>query len=157
MKLSRIGVLATIGVVVFAACTPAPGGSAGASGGTAGGAQPEVCKNKKGSSTSEIHVYSSLPRQGTNTEQTNTLVEQIKATLDGQKIGNFTIKYFDLDDSSAANNGDWDGTVEQANANKAVADPDAMAYIGTYNSGAAKLSIPILNAACLVMVTPANT
>ena len=160
MKLSRIGVLATIGVVVFAACTPAPGGSAGAagaSGGTAGGAQPDVCKNKKGSSSSEIHVYSSLPRQGTNTEQTNTLVEQIKATLDGQKIGNFTIKYFDLDDSSAANNGDWDGTVEQANANKVVADPDAMAYIGTYNSGAAKLSIPILGAACIVMVTPANT
>src|SRR6266550_2924998 len=160
MKLSRIGVLATIGVVVFAACTPAPGGSAGAagaSGGTAAGAQPDVCKNKKGSSSSEIHVYSSLPRQGTNTEQTNTLVEQIKTILDGQKIGNFTIKYFDLDDSSAANNGDWDGAVEQANANKAVGDPDAMAYIGTYNSGAAKLAIPILNKACLVMITPANT
>ena len=119
--------------------------------------QPEVCKNKKGTSSSEIHVYSSLPRQGTNTEQTNTLVEQIKQTLDGQKVGNFTIKYFDLDDSSAANNGDWDGAVEQANANKAAQDPDAMVYIGTYNSGAAKLSIPILNQACLVMVSPANS
>ena len=105
----------------------------------------------------EINVYSSLPRQGTNTEQTNTLVEQIKQVLDGQKIGNFTIKYFDLDDSSAANNGDWDGAVEQANANKVAADPDAMVYIGTYNSGAAKLSIPILNAACIVMISPANT
>ena len=119
--------------------------------------QPDVCKNKKGTSSIEIHVYSSLPRQGTNTEQTNTLVEQIKATLDGQKVGNFTIKYFDLDDSSAANNGDWDGAVEQANANKVVADPDAMVYIGTYNSGAAKLSIPILSAACIVMVSPANS
>ena len=85
------------------------------------------------------------------------LVEQIKATLDGQKIGNFTIKYIDLDDSSAANNGDWDGAVEQPNANKAAADPDAMVYIGTYNSGAAKLAIPILNDACLVMISPANT
>ncbi len=119
--------------------------------------QPAACKNKKGTSSTEIHVYSSLPRQGTNTEQTNTLVEQIKQVLDGQKIGNFTIKYFDLDDSSAANNGDWDGAVEQANANKVVADPDAMVYIGTYNSGAAKLSIPILNAACIVMISPANT
>jgi len=160
MRLSKIGVLASIGVLAFAACSSStPGGSTapGASGGTTGGTQPDVCKNKKGSSSSEIHIYSSLPRQGTNTEQTNTLVEQIKAVLDGQKIGNFTIKYFDLDDSSAANNGDWDGTVEQANANKVVADPDAMAYIGTYNSGAAKLAIPILNAACIVMVTPANT
>ena len=32
-----------------------------------------------------------------------------------------------------------------------------MVYIGTYNSGAAKLAIPILNAACLVMLSPANS
>jgi branched-chain amino acid transport system substrate-binding protein len=154
MRLTKLGALATAAVVVLSACgTTAPGGS----GGTAAGGQPDACKNKKGSSSTEIHVYSSLPRQGTNTEQTNTLVEQIKTVLDGQKVGNFTVKYFDLDDSSAANNGDWDGTVEQANANKAAADPDTMAYIGTYNSGAAKLSIPILNGACIVMVTPANT
>ena len=89
--------------------------------------------------------------------QTTSIVEQIKATLDGQKVGNFTIKYTSLDDSSAAKNGDWDGTVETSNANKAANDPDAMVYIGTYNSGAAKLSIPILNGACLVMISPANS
>jgi branched-chain amino acid transport system substrate-binding protein len=153
MKLSKVGALAAIAVLSFSACntgTTAPSGSGG-------GGTNAACQNKKGSSSSEIHIYSSLPRQGTNTEQTNTLTEQIKTILDGQKIGNFTVKYFDLDDSSAANNGDWDGAVEQANANKAVADPDAMAYIGTYNSGAAKLAIPILNKACLVMITPANT
>jgi branched-chain amino acid transport system substrate-binding protein len=32
-----------------------------------------------------------------------------------------------------------------------------MAYIGTYNSGAAKIAMPILNQASLVMVSPANT
>jgi branched-chain amino acid transport system substrate-binding protein len=154
MKFTKLGVLGIAAIFVAAACGTSTG-SAGASG--AAGGQPEVCKNKKGTSSTEIHIYSSLPRQGTNTEQTNTLVEQIKLVLDGKKVGNFTIKYFDLDDSSAANNGDWDGTVEQANANKAAADPDTMAYIGTYNSGAAKLAIPILNAACIVMVTPANT
>jgi len=41
--------------------------------------------------------------------------------------------------------------------NIAVADKDTIAYIGTLNSGAAKVSIPILNAANLVMVSPANT
>jgi branched-chain amino acid transport system substrate-binding protein len=155
MKLTKVGALAAVAALAFSACTQTPGGSAVASGGTA--TQPEVCKNKKGTSTTTINVYSSLPRQGTNTEQTNTLVEQIRNALDGQKVGNFTIKYFDLDDSSAAKNGDWDGAVEQSNANKVAADPDAMIYIGTYNSGAAKLSIPILNAACLVMISPANT
>jgi branched-chain amino acid transport system substrate-binding protein len=158
MKLHKIGALAAVSVLALAACNTGGTSSAAPSGsGIASGAQPAACKDKKGTSSTEIHVYSSLPRQGSNTEQTNTLVEQIKATLDGQKIGNFTIKYTDLDDSSAANNGDWDGAVEQQNANKAAADPDAMVYIGTYNSGAAKLSIPILNAACLVMISPANT
>ena len=32
-----------------------------------------------------------------------------------------------------------------------------MVYIGTMNSGAAKVSIPILNQANLVMISPANT
>jgi branched-chain amino acid transport system substrate-binding protein len=157
MNIAKLGAIVAGAVLVVGACNTGGTASSAPSGSAAAGGQPEVCKNKKGTSTTEIHVYSSLPRQGTNTEQTNTLVEQIKQTLDGQKVGNFTIKYFDLDDSSAANNGDWDGTVEQANANRAAADPDAMVYIGTYNSGAAKLSIPILNQACLVMVSPANS
>jgi branched-chain amino acid transport system substrate-binding protein len=154
MKFRTIGSLAAAAVLVLGACS-SPGATTAPSGGAA--TQPEVCKNKVGSSTSEIHVYSSLPRQGTNTEQTDTLVEQIKSILDGQKVGNFTIKYTDLDDSSAAAGGDWDGAVEQANANKVAADPDAMIYIGTYNSGAAKLSIPILNEACIIMISPANS
>ena len=143
---------------VFAACSPAPAGSAAApSGSGAAAAQPEVCKNKKGTSANEIHVYSSLPRQGSNTDQTNALVESIKEILDGKTVGSFTIKYTDLDDSSAANNGDWDGAVAQQNATTAANDPDAMVFIGHFNSGAAKLTIPILNAACLVMISPANT
>ena len=170
MKLHKISALAAVSILAFAACSssggsaaPSSGSSAGAgaSGGTgsATGSATDAaaCKNKKGSSSTEIHVYSSLPLGGTNTEQTTSMVDQIKTSLDGQKIGNFTIKYTSLDDSSAAKGGDWDGTVETSNANTAANDPDAMVYIGTYNSGAAKLSIPILNAACLVMLSPANS
>jgi len=166
MKLHKVSALAAISVLAFAACSSsgastAPSAAASGSGST-GGTQGDpssaaACANKKGSSSTEIHVYSSLPLGGTNTAQTTTMVAEIKATLDGQKVGNFTIKYTSLDDSSAAKNGDWDGTVETSNANKAANDPDAMIYIGTYNSGAAKLSIPILNGACLVMLSPANS
>jgi branched-chain amino acid transport system substrate-binding protein len=167
MKLHKVSALAAVSILALAACSTgggsaAPSGSAAASGGATGGSQGDpasaaACKDKKGKSSTEIHVYSSLPLQGTNTAQTTSMVEQIKATLDGQKIGNFTIKYTSLDDSSAAKGGDWDGTVETSNANQAANDPDAMIYIGTQNSGAAKLSIPILNAACLVMISPANS
>ncbi|HEX7223050.1 MAG TPA: branched-chain amino acid ABC transporter substrate-binding protein [Candidatus Limnocylindrales bacterium] len=158
MKLARVGALAAAAVIAFSACSTPPAASsspAASGGGTA--TQPDACKDKKGSSSSEIHVYSSLPRQGSNTAQTNALVESIKEILDGKTVGDFTIKYTDLDDSSAANNGDWDGAVAQANATTAANDPDAMVFIGHFNSGAAKLTIPILNAACLVMISPANT
>ena len=73
--------------------------------------------------------------------------------------GQFKIDYVSLDDATAAA-GKWDAAKEQENANKAVSDPDAMVYLGPFNSGAAKVSIPILNQAKpgpLAMISPANT
>jgi branched-chain amino acid transport system substrate-binding protein len=72
------------------------------------------------------------------------------------KIGNFTINYLSLDDATAAK-GQWDAAQETANANLAAANPDAMVYLGPYNSGAAQISIPILNQAGLAMISPSNT
>ena len=82
----------------------------------------------------------------------------IKMAVDevGGKIGNFALVYEDWDDASAKK-GDWDPEVEAANADKAVKDPNVVAYIGTYNSGAAKIAMPILNKANLPMISPANT
>jgi len=105
-------------------------------------------------------IASSLPRTGSSKAQTDTIANAIKQRLEEAKYqacgGKFSIEYQDLDDATAAA-GKWDAGQEAANANKAVADPDVVAYIGTFNSGAAKISIPILNAADLVMVSPANT
>ena len=155
MKLSKVGALAAAAVFVFTACTSPGATTAPSDGGT--GSRPDACEGKTGTSSSEIHVYSALPRQGSNKAQTDALVESISDIIDGQTVGDFTIKYTDLDDSSAAAGGDWDGAQAQANATTAANDPDAMVFIGHFNSGAAKLTIPILNAACLVMISPANT
>lgn len=105
-----------------------------------------------------VKIVSSLPRTGSANAQTTTTVNGIRMALEefGYKAGPFTIAYEDWDDASAKK-GDWDPEVEAANADKAVADPDVMAYIGTYNSGAAKISMPILNRAGLPMISPANT
>jgi branched-chain amino acid transport system substrate-binding protein len=61
-----------------------------------------------------------------------------------------------MDDATAAR-GSWDPAQEASNANKAGPDPDVMAYLGTFNSGEAKVSIPILCPQNLLMVSPANT
>jgi len=72
------------------------------------------------------------------------------------KAGNFTVKYTELDDSTAAA-GKWDPGQTQANARQAATDPKAVYYIGEFNSGASEVSIPILNDAGLAQVSPANT
>jgi branched-chain amino acid transport system substrate-binding protein len=105
-----------------------------------------------------IKVVSSLPRTGANKGQTDTMANSIKMALNeiNSKIGNATIQYVDMDDATAAK-GQWDAAQEASNANQAIADPDVVAYIGTFNSGAAEVSIPILCAANMGMVSPANT
>ena len=105
-----------------------------------------------------IKIVSSLPRTGSAKAQTDTIVNGIKIALaeaEG-KAGDFEIQYADWDDATAGA-GQWTAEAETANAARAVRDPDVMVYIGTYNSGAAKISMPILNKAHLLMISPANT
>lgn len=115
-----------------------------------------------GGGSGSFKVYSSFPRTGASKSQTDSVVNAIKLALEDSsyKAGNFTIVYAtteDLDDGSPAKSGNWDAGVEAANATKVVADPDAMVYIATFNSGAAKVSIPLLNQANMAMISPANS
>jgi branched-chain amino acid transport system substrate-binding protein len=105
-----------------------------------------------------IKIVSSLPRTGSAKAQTDTIVNGIKIALAeaDYKVGDFRIVYGDWDDATAGA-GQWTAEAETANANRAVQDTDVMIYLGTYNSGAAKISMPILNRAGLLMISPANT
>jgi branched-chain amino acid transport system substrate-binding protein len=107
-----------------------------------------------------VKIISSFPLTGSSVGQTQTIINGIKQALEEAKSsacdGKLKIDYESLDDATAAS-GKWDAAREAENANKAVGDPNVVAYIGTFNSGAAKIAIPILNQANLVMVSPANT
>lgn len=103
-----------------------------------------------------VKIVSSLPRQGSSKPQTDDIVNAIKMAIDENKVPGVTITYDDLDDATAAKQ-QWDATQEAENARKAAGDKSIVAYIGTFNSGAAKVSIPINCQASLVMVSPANT
>ena len=71
------------------------------------------------------------------------------------KVGGFDIELVVEDDGNEY--GVWEEDREREIANRAVADPDVMIYLGTLNSGAAKISIPITNEAGLAQISPGNT
>ncbi len=105
-----------------------------------------------------IKIYSSLPRTGNARQQTDSIVNGVRMALDevNSRVGDFQIEYEDHDDATASA-GNWTPEQENANAKEAAASPDVMVYIGPYNSNAAKNSMPILNEAGLLMISPANT
>jgi branched-chain amino acid transport system substrate-binding protein len=136
MKLTKVGALAAIAVLAFSAC------------GTGGG----------GGDKGTIQIWSELPRQGSSKGQSDTIVAAIKYAIDeaGGKVDGWTIKYTDQDDSTAEA-GAWTQERATALATEASSTNDLVAYIGTFNSGAAKIVIPVLCKAGISMVSPANT
>ncbi len=123
-----------VGLVLFVLLTPGQGAGRGA--------DPGV-----------VRIYSSVPMN-----KYISIVHGIQMALDeaGYKAAGFRVDYVPLNGAPELG-GKWDAAVELANARRAVEDPDAMLYIGTYNSGAAKVSIPVLNRVHMAMISPGNT
>jgi branched-chain amino acid transport system substrate-binding protein len=109
-------------------------------------------------SKGKIKIYTSWPMQGAMLPEGTGMKNGVDLAMDQNKseAAGYCLEVVNLDDASPQT-GKWDGAVEAENANKAVNDPDAMVYIGTYNSGAAKVSMTITQRAHMAMVTPANT
>jgi branched-chain amino acid transport system substrate-binding protein len=108
-----------------------------------------------------LTIYSSLPLQGTSRGQSEAVIAGERAALaklaPGNKVGNFTIKYVSLDDSTAQNPGTADEGQTAQNARRAASDKSTIFYLGEFNSGGSKVSIPILNKAGIAQISPANT
>jgi branched-chain amino acid transport system substrate-binding protein len=103
-------------------------------------------------------IYSSLPLQGASRTQSEDVIRGEKLALKehGGKAAGCTITYTSLDDSTAAA-GKWDAGQTKANARKVAQDDKAIAYLGEFNSGASANSIPTLNEAGILQVSPSNT
>lgn len=113
---------------------------------------------RKGSEDPDALIASDLPLQGANRALTTEMADAIEYIL-GQhdwKAGDTVLGYQSCDDSTAQA-GSWDSAKCSSNA-RAYANNDSMiGLIGTFNSGCAKLEIPIANRESLAMVSPANT
>jgi len=105
-----------------------------------------------------LTIYSSLPLQGDSRPQSESVVNGEKMALEeaGGKVGNFTIKYVSLDDATAAA-GKWDPGQTSSDGRKAAQDKSTIVYLGEFNSGATAISLPILNEANILQVSPSNT
>ena len=105
-----------------------------------------------------LTIYSSLPLQGDAQPQSEDIVRAIELALEEHdgRAGDIPIQYISLDNASAES-GHPEPDLAEANAERAAADPTAIAYIGEFNSGTSTASIPITNEAGLLQVSPSNT
>jgi len=131
-----------------------------------------ACKSSKSGGTSNspsgggggggggktLTISTDLPMQGVSHDASTSTINAINLYLDqvNHKAGNFTIKLKTYDDSTAAK-GAWDEATCANNAQAHVANAEEVAVMGTYNSGCAKIEVPVLNAANMLMVSHANT
>ena len=106
-----------------------------------------------------LTIYSSLPLQGTSKGQSEAVIDGMRLALKqvDSKVGKFNIKYVSLDDSTAQNPGTADEAQTAQNARKAVQDESTIFYLGEFNSGGTKVSLPILNKAGIPQISPSNT
>jgi len=110
-----------------------------------------------------VKVYTSWPLTGGTQAVGESMLNAANLALmhyteDHEGMGPMgtTIEIVPLDDASPTT-GAWDGTIEAENAQRCVNDEECLVYFGTYNSGAAKVSMPITNEAGMLHISPANT
>lgn len=104
-----------------------------------------------------LSIYSSLPLHGPLAAPSAQMVNGEKLALAeaGGQVGRFRISYTSLDDSSPVS-GHWEPGLTAQNAKYAAEDNDAIAYLGDYDSGATAVSLPLINGAGILQVSPGS-
>jgi branched-chain amino acid transport system substrate-binding protein len=115
----------------------------------------------EGEGDPDFLIASDLPLQGANRSLTTEMADAIEYVLNQRdwKAGEYNIGYQSCDDSTAQA-GSWDSAKCSSNARAYANNQDVIGVVGTFNSGCAKLEIPVANRAPdgpLAMVSPANT
>jgi branched-chain amino acid transport system substrate-binding protein len=116
----------------------------------------------KGSGAPKYLIASDLPLQGAGRAQPLSMVKAIQYVLEKQynfRAGQYTVGYQSCDDATAQQGG-WATEKCTSNARAYANDRSVLGVLGTFNSGCAKLEVPILNRAPggpLAMLSSANT
>jgi len=158
LLLVLVGVVAAVAAIVgysssanatSAAATPLPSSACG----------PVFYKGK---GKPQFLIASDLPLQGAGRAQNIDMQKAIQYVLDKQyhfKVGKYTVGYQGCDDSTAETGG-WDAGKCTSNGRAYASNTSVMGVLGTFNSGCAKLIVPLANRAPggpLGMLSVANT
>jgi branched-chain amino acid transport system substrate-binding protein len=159
-------VLAIVSIAAAAIGLSVAGSAAGKSAGPAAASKlpSSSCSPifYKGSGTPRYLIASDLPLQGAGRAQPLSMVKAIQYVIEKQfnfRAGTYTLGYQSCDDATAQQGG-WATEKCTANARVYANDRSVLGVLGTFNSGCAKLEIPILNRApggAVAMISPANT
>jgi branched-chain amino acid transport system substrate-binding protein len=160
----KVSLLAIVGVAVVVSAVAA--GFSGSARSATSGITPLPSSScgpvvYKGSGSPDFIIASDLPLQGAIRHQTVQISRAIIWELQqkGWKAGSLKIGYQSCDDSTAQTGG-WDSAKCATNGRLYAANKSVIGVVGTFNSGCAKIIVPILNRANpgpMAMVSPANT
>jgi branched-chain amino acid transport system substrate-binding protein len=105
----------------------------------------------------QLAVYSSLPLQGPSARISQQIVngEKLALAQAGGHVGQFKIGYVSLDDADPTTGLSTPG-IAAADAKTAAQDTSTIAYLGDYGSAATAVSLPLINAAGILQVSPAS-
>jgi branched-chain amino acid transport system substrate-binding protein len=102
-------------------------------------------------------IVSELPLSDSAHTAMHQMTQAIKLVLKDHRFraGRFSVGYVSCDDSGAAGTSSRSRCV--ANARSAAQHPAVLAVIGTLDSSCARVKLPVLGAAHLLLVSPLNT
>jgi branched-chain amino acid transport system substrate-binding protein len=101
-----------------------------------------------------------MPLRGPEGDEGRDVARGARLALEDQhsRVGKLEIRAVYLDDTSGqGQRARWSQAVAAANARKASQDSTSIAYIGDFDSGATRSSLPITNEAHLLQVSPASS
>ena len=106
-----------------------------------------------------VTVYVSMPLRGAGSRGGRDAADGARLALANShgKVGELAVRARYLDDTSGRGpSARWSGAAAAANARDAAQDSTAIAYIGDFDSGATRFSLPITNEARILQVSPAS-
>jgi branched-chain amino acid transport system substrate-binding protein len=150
MNMNKVGALAAVSILAFAACSSSTGSTKPSA--AASGAAGDTSKGT-------VQIAIDLPLQGSEKAASDPIVNGIRLAVKqaGGAAGGYAVTVPDSAIYDNALNGAHDAQTGAANMTKIVANDAYIAVIGPLNSSVAKAQIPISNAAGLLQCSPANT